>query len=120
MTRRRGPDVHPPRSWWLANIGSEPLFTSQSLPPPVADIVVIGAGMTGVSVAYWLKRLYGRECVLLDARSVPGGATGRNGGHLWPRPVSDFEAGVSSDLLQFLAEQNLSCDLNDQLGSVAV
>ena len=89
-------------------------------PPSVADIVVIGAGMTGVSVAYWLKRLYGRTCLILDARGVAGGATGRNGGHLWPRPGSDFESGVTHELLQFIAEQKLSCDLNTQLGSVAV
>jgi glycine/D-amino acid oxidase-like deaminating enzyme len=114
----RGPDAAPTRSWWLANMSSEPEYLLS--PPPFADIVVIGAGMTGVSVAYWLKRLYGRSCLLLDARGVAGGATGRNGGHLWPRPGSDFEAEVTHELLQFIAEQNMSCDLNTELGSVAV
>lgn len=114
----RGPDANPTRSWWHADTGSEPAYVSS--PPSVADIVVIGAGMTGVSVAYWLKRLYGRSCLLLDARGIAGGATGRNGGHLWPRPGSDFEASVAKELQQFIADQNLSCDLNTQLGSVAV
>ncbi len=114
----RGPDVHPSRSWWLDNIRSEPTYVST--PPSVADIVVIGAGMTGVSVAYWLKTLYGRECILLDARGVAGGATGRNGGHLWPRPGSDFEADVTRELLNFISEQNVACDLSTELGSAAV
>ena len=114
----QGPDAGSTRSWWLLNMPSEPAYVTS--PPSVADIVVIGAGMTGVSGGYWLKRLYGRSCILFDARGIAGGATGRNGGHLWPRPGSDFEAGVTNDLLQYISEQRLSCDLNSHLGSIAV
>jgi hypothetical protein len=69
----QGPDAGPTRSWWLLNVPSEPAYVTT--PPSVADIVVIGAGMTGVSVGYWLKRLYGRSCILFDSRSIAGGAT---------------------------------------------
>jgi hypothetical protein len=39
---------------------------------------------------------------------------------MWPRPGSDFEAGVTRDLLQCNSEQQLPCDLNSHLGSIAV
>lgn len=32
-----------------------PLVTSEGLPPEQADVVIIGGGIVGWSVAYWLK-----------------------------------------------------------------
>lgn len=51
--------------------------------PTSADVVVVGAGIAGCAAALRCSRL-GRSCVLLDSAGVAGGATGRNGGHLWP------------------------------------
>ena len=54
--------------------------------PSECDIAIIGAGMSGAALAYHLtKDLYPKDCpsiVLLEARQVCSGATGRNGGHV--------------------------------------
>lgn len=46
-----------------------------------ADVVIIGGGFTGVSTAYHLSRRYPeKRIVLLEAKSLANGASGRNGG----------------------------------------
>lgn len=46
-----------------------------------ADVVIIGAGFTGLSTAYHLSSRYpDRKVVVLEARRVGNGASGRNGG----------------------------------------
>ncbi|EIW78771.1 DAO-domain-containing protein [Coniophora puteana RWD-64-598 SS2] len=100
------PNSDPSRSFWLhsspdanrlAHEGSEgPLSTDE------ADIIIIGSGLTGVGVAYWLVNGLadaadgdGKEplkVVVLEAREFCGGATGRNGGHLIPFKFLAFES----------------------------
>ncbi|MCY4151576.1 MAG: FAD-binding oxidoreductase [Aestuariivita sp.] len=46
-----------------------------------ADICVIGAGLTGLSAALHLAQL-GRRVIVLEARRIAYGASGRNGGQL--------------------------------------
>lgn len=49
--------------------------------PPRADVVVIGAGIMGLSVAYNLARHFGTtDVVVLDKSYLCSGASGRNGG----------------------------------------
>jgi glycine/D-amino acid oxidase-like deaminating enzyme len=46
-----------------------------------ADVVIVGAGFTGVSTAYHLARRFpNRRVVVLEARRVGNGASGRSGG----------------------------------------
>mgnify|MGYP003585414806 CR=1 FL=1 len=45
------------------------------------DVVVVGAGMAGMSVAYFLAR-EGRSVIVLDDGPVGGGMTGLSSGHL--------------------------------------
>ncbi|HRI70729.1 MAG TPA: FAD-binding oxidoreductase, partial [Polyangium sp.] len=46
-----------------------------------ADVVIIGAGFTGMSTAYHLARRFpDKRIVMLEARQVGNGASGRSGG----------------------------------------
>lgn len=45
-----------------------------------AEIVIVGAGIMGLSIAYHLARLGVRDVVVVDKSYLCGGASGRNGG----------------------------------------
>jgi sarcosine oxidase subunit beta len=45
-----------------------------------ASVVIVGAGIMGLSIAYQLARLGVRDVVVLDRGYLCGGASGRNGG----------------------------------------
>lgn len=73
------PDAHATPSWWQQywpSPGYAPLQRSVE-----TDVVVIGAGITGCSAAWHLARA-GVSSVVLEAREVASGASGRNGGFL--------------------------------------
>ncbi len=56
------------------------------------DVAIIGGGFTGVSTAYHFSRRYPeKRVVLLEAKSLANGASGRNGGMMlnWINGVSD-------------------------------
>src|SRR5687767_1079726 len=55
-----------------------PMESRQALPSQ-AEIVVIGAGLLGCSIAYQLAKR-GKQVVVLDKRGICSGASGRNGG----------------------------------------
>jgi gamma-glutamylputrescine oxidase len=68
------------RSSWLA--GLAPYRPSPPLRGAVtAEVAVVGGGFTGVSTAWHLSRRFpDRRVVLLEARALANGASGRNGG----------------------------------------
>jgi gamma-glutamylputrescine oxidase len=66
----------PSSSYWLAEPAA-PVVASVLDGP--ADVVVVGAGITGCSAALTLARA-GVRVLVRDAREVAGGASGRNGG----------------------------------------
>ncbi|OQE20034.1 hypothetical protein PENSTE_c014G01731 [Penicillium steckii] len=52
-------------------------------PSAIADVVIIGSGISGMTLARTLIRANAKlEVVLIDARQLCAGATGRNGGHI--------------------------------------
>lgn len=56
-----------------------------------ADVVIIGSGITGISTAVHLSRNSpGLKIVILEARALTSGATGRNGGHIKAVPWKDY------------------------------
>ncbi|RUP44459.1 FAD dependent oxidoreductase [Jimgerdemannia flammicorona] len=64
--------------------------------PEKADVVVVGAGVTGLSTAYWLRQLRPElKVVVIEARGVSSGATGRNGGLCWPGLNDSFRQAVA-------------------------
>ncbi|KAI7875557.1 FAD dependent oxidoreductase [Lichtheimia hyalospora FSU 10163] len=93
-------------SYWLTNAPFQQP-TNEPLPDK-ADIVIIGAGLSGMSTAYWLQQLRPElKVVVVDARGVSSGATGRNGGIITPGLNDDFDAIVNSygvDAAQNLVE----------------
>ena len=98
------PDASP--SWWLRGAELQDTRTTAELPES-CDYCVIGAGLTGAAAARRLATL-GKNVVVIEARGVAGGASGRNGGHLYEAASDDYTAlaarhgdAVAKDLLSF-------------------
>jgi FAD dependent oxidoreductase len=74
-----------PSSWLIPADSLAKYQSSESLPSDVVDVVIIGSGFSGASVAWHLLHGDGEprtkylSCVMLEARDVCSGATGRNG-----------------------------------------
>lgn len=73
------------KSYWIEETDS-PIkgYRSAAGVPSEADVVIIGSGYTGTSVAanILLEHWSRKSVVMLEARDVCSGATGRNGGHV--------------------------------------
>ncbi|KAJ9130957.1 FAD dependent oxidoreductase superfamily protein [Pleurostoma richardsiae] len=100
--------------------------------PSQCDILIIGAGFSGASVAYHLldSNPSPPSMVILEARSACSGATGRNGGHVKPdvyyrvpqytrmfgkqaaRDIAMFEAKQVYAVKQLVEKENIDCDFN--------
>ncbi|KAK3944955.1 FAD dependent oxidoreductase [Diplogelasinospora grovesii] len=90
--------------------------------PATADTVIVGSGITGAFAAHFLLNsskedaAAGGVMMMLEAREVCWGATGRNGGHCQPvvyaspPSVSTFELEVFHFLENFVGENNIPCD----------
>jgi glycine/D-amino acid oxidase-like deaminating enzyme len=91
MTDPGLPVPEPTKSYWqeaqksnLANVRSKTLL-------PETDIVVIGSGITGCSVTHWLLAADDNvKVMVLEARTLCSGATGRNGGNIKATAVMDY------------------------------
>src|SRR5688572_21190603 len=68
------------RSFWVS--GKAPYEPQPPLSRDITcDVAIIGGGFTGVSTAWHLsERLPEKSVVLLEARTLATGASGRNGG----------------------------------------
>lgn len=75
------PVAHPTTPFWHSS--RHRLANFQSPWPDHADIVIIGSGISGMSLARTLlSKNPGLSVVLVEARELCSGATGRNGGHI--------------------------------------
>ncbi|KAL1737943.1 FAD dependent oxidoreductase-domain-containing protein, partial [Schizophyllum fasciatum] len=75
-------------SQWLQNVRANPLLdhrTTDAL-PEAADVVIIGSGISGATTALALlqSQTPPKSIVMLEARELCSGATGRNAGHCKP------------------------------------
>jgi glycine/D-amino acid oxidase-like deaminating enzyme len=86
---------------WLASVNAAG-FPPPATLPRQAHVVIIGGGWMGVSAAYWLARL-GFEVLVLEARWLAWGATGRNAGVFLPGSQPLEDAGLIRSVLR--AEQ---------------
>jgi glycine/D-amino acid oxidase-like deaminating enzyme len=84
--------------------------------PRVADFVVIGAGFTGLAAAAWLRRISPRQSVVvLEARHVGAGASGRTGGMALAETAAGKQPGlgdVLSGLRNTIETYGIECDLD--------
>src|SRR5256885_5478975 len=78
-TRSSATMPRPTRSLWYdtALVSSRPALTKSI----TTDVCVVGAGITGLSVAYTLARA-GRRVVVLDRDQIGSGESGRTTAHL--------------------------------------
>lgn len=150
MTRQILPVPNPVTSYWLSEESPLAGLRSTSHLPKECDVAVIGAGMAGVLSAYHIlksteksgdhrdlsaeeggdtEHQAGPNVLLLDARQLCSGATGRNGGHvkvqvntLLNLPDSgddggskrtafqDYVARVMLELKRIVEDEDLDCE----------
>jgi glycine/D-amino acid oxidase-like deaminating enzyme len=86
------------RSLWIAQTGD---YTPQpALKGAItADLAIIGGGFTGTSTAYHFSERYpNKRVVLLEAKTLANGASGRNGGLMlnWLAITGDYGAELTA------------------------
>jgi glycine/D-amino acid oxidase-like deaminating enzyme/CRP-like cAMP-binding protein len=108
--------IHPPglpldsQPFWLRGAHPFATFRSTAEPPQSADIVIVGAGLTGASAAYHLTdavRSLGLRVVVLERGEPAGEASGRNGGNfqLIPENTVGVYEGLARERLLFLRKR---------------
>lgn len=117
------------KSFWLSQ--SAPIARTQSPWINTADVVIIGSGMSGMNLARTLYQKSAKlKIVLLDARDLCSGATGRNGGHIKTMSynywldrkakygvkeaicLTNFEHSHLEHMTATIRESELNCELN--------
>lgn len=116
-------------SLWMDQL-DEPLAARPSLQADLrADVVIVGAGYTGLWTAYYLKRQAPQlHIVVLEAEIAGFGASGRNGGWLMGnilgedrllaglpaearRAAFDLLHGIPDEVADVTAREGIACDL---------
>lgn len=97
--RKKAADALPGSSW-------SPFVTNPNLPPDRADIVIVGGGVMGWSIAYWLKRkemMRGGVRVLVVEKdpTVRGQETGSDHVRVLPATRANLHINCSPDCLQY-------------------
>ncbi|KAF8177553.1 DAO-domain-containing protein [Mycena galopus ATCC 62051] len=120
-------------SYWLQGVRASPLLdhrTTRELPSSV-EVVIIGSGMTGAMAAHELLTRPDppKSVVILEAREMCSGATGRNAGHCKPdqyrkfarysklvgeeqaKKVLENELETWTRVVEYIRQENVDCDL---------
>jgi len=110
------PHPNPCMSFWLQGLrGSGSLlgYRSTEALPQSTEVAIIGSGISGAATAYFI--LTGpnppKSVVMLEARELCYGATGRNGGHCRP----DCYRGYTGYKKQFGKEQAMKILQNEMV-----
>lgn len=117
MSEARLPVAEPVPSFWTSHPHPLDDYQSSSHLPEKCDILVIGSGYSGTATAYHILKDNPRppSVVLLEARQICSGATGRNGGHIKPdayfgvpRYSRIYGAEAAADIVKFETSQVLA------------
>ncbi len=120
------PSLNPTKSFWQSSHPND-LVDHRSTPhlPRAADVIVIGSGITAVFAVKELLELSSFVRVLvLEARGICSGATGRNGGHLQPlvheQPphIIDFELSTFELVESLIKNCDIPCDFRQLPGCI--
>ena len=117
-------------SYWAATAGAEPAGLAPLAGDRTADVAVIGGGYTGLAAAYRLAADHGLDTVVLEARAIGWGASGRNGGFAmisvgklslqereakWGLPTASRAVRLGIDacerVRELIAKEDLACDV---------
>ncbi len=77
-TPGQGLDYAP--TYWVATAGTTPPDDGPITGDTDADVVIVGAGFTGLATALFLAREHGIRAAVLEANQTAWGCTSRNGG----------------------------------------
>ena len=67
-------------TYWVATAGTTPADDGPITGDTDADVVIVGAGFTGLATALFLAREHGIRATVLEANQTAWGCTSRNGG----------------------------------------
>lgn len=78
--------------YWMDDAPFPELNDIKETLPQEVDVIVIGSGITSVSATKAILELLNPapKVLVLEARDICSGATGRNGGHIKATPYRDF------------------------------
>jgi cation diffusion facilitator CzcD-associated flavoprotein CzcO len=112
------PTPNPTSSFWLRTPHPELSKIQSAQLPAEADVVIIGSGITAASIARTLleestdsgTKSSKPSIVILEARDVCSGATGRNGGHILEtaEDFTGFEATFGLDIAKRIMKFRLA------------
>ncbi|HYC42230.1 MAG TPA: FAD-dependent oxidoreductase [Noviherbaspirillum sp.] len=80
VARHPGQDRHYAPTYWVATAGTPPEDDGPIRADIDVDVVIVGAGFTGLATALFLAREHGIRATVLEANQVAWGCTSRNGG----------------------------------------
>ena len=119
--------LHEPSSYWQETAPSVALSAHL---PRGADVIVIGGGLLGATICYWVART-GSSVLLLERTTLAAGATRRNGGFVSVGPDEPYGQAIarlgyetakaildvtleSRELLRHLIEEeDIACDYRE-------
>ncbi len=109
-------------SVWETSLGVRSKIYGRLEGSETCDIVVIGAGITGLMSAYTLAKTYQAKVILIDAAGVGWGASGRGLGLCGPSPFGVYKRIIDANnsdvsVADLASADQLSLDL---LGTLAL
>jgi len=80
VTPNAGHNQHYSPSYWVASAGTPPEDDGPIQADTTADVVIVGAGATGMATAYYLALDHGVRATVLEANQTAWGCSSRSGG----------------------------------------